>query len=123
MRTKPGVDSLSFDDLYNNLRVFESNVKASICIYNLARRMWHLFSEKTLASKGNQDSRRRDAWNTGNKDKENGRSSGKQEDSKALVTLNGEAVQAQTQRYALREALQFSSHDREISSLMDLIMK
>ncbi|GJU53633.1 putative ribonuclease H-like domain-containing protein [Tanacetum coccineum] len=29
MRTKPGVDSLSFDDLYNNLRVFESNVKGS----------------------------------------------------------------------------------------------
>ncbi|GKA25609.1 ribonuclease H-like domain-containing protein, partial [Tanacetum coccineum] len=27
MRTKPGVDSLSFDDLYNNLRVFESDVK------------------------------------------------------------------------------------------------
>nr|GEU55119.1 ribonuclease H-like domain-containing protein [Tanacetum cinerariifolium] len=29
MRTKPGVDTLSFDDLYNNLRVFESNVKGS----------------------------------------------------------------------------------------------
>ncbi|GKC88757.1 hypothetical protein Tco_1149406, partial [Tanacetum coccineum] len=29
MRTKPGVDSLNFDDLYNNLRVFESNVKGS----------------------------------------------------------------------------------------------
>ncbi|GJS78880.1 hypothetical protein Tco_0728761 [Tanacetum coccineum] len=28
-RTKPGVDSLSFDDLYNNLRVFESDVKDS----------------------------------------------------------------------------------------------
>ncbi|GJS16069.1 ribonuclease H-like domain-containing protein [Tanacetum coccineum] len=42
--------------------------------------------------KGNQDSRRRDAWNTGNKDKENERRSGKQEDSKALVTLNGEGV-------------------------------
>ncbi|GJV78613.1 ribonuclease H-like domain-containing protein [Tanacetum coccineum] len=41
-------------------------------------------------SKGNQDSRRRDAWNTGNKDKENKRRSGKQEDSKALVTLDGE---------------------------------
>ncbi|GJY31741.1 putative ribonuclease H-like domain-containing protein [Tanacetum coccineum] len=27
MRTKPGVDSLSFDDLYNNLRVFESDIK------------------------------------------------------------------------------------------------
>nr|GEU41758.1 hypothetical protein [Tanacetum cinerariifolium] len=29
MRTKPGVDTLIFDDLYNNLRVFESNVKGS----------------------------------------------------------------------------------------------
>ncbi|GKF90059.1 hypothetical protein Tco_0264022 [Tanacetum coccineum] len=29
MRTNPGVDSLSFDDLYNNLRVFESDVKGS----------------------------------------------------------------------------------------------
>ncbi|GJT17743.1 putative ribonuclease H-like domain-containing protein [Tanacetum coccineum] len=29
MRTKPGVDSLSFDDLYNNLRVLENNVKGS----------------------------------------------------------------------------------------------
>ncbi|GJY89980.1 hypothetical protein Tco_0505176 [Tanacetum coccineum] len=29
MRTKPGVNSLSFDDLYNNLRVFENDVKGS----------------------------------------------------------------------------------------------
>nr|GEZ77743.1 hypothetical protein [Tanacetum cinerariifolium] len=29
MKTKPGVDTLSFDDLYNNLRVFESDVKGS----------------------------------------------------------------------------------------------
>ncbi|GKA54864.1 hypothetical protein Tco_0753813 [Tanacetum coccineum] len=29
MRSKPGVDSLSFDDLYNNIRVFESDVKGS----------------------------------------------------------------------------------------------
>ncbi|GJW90805.1 hypothetical protein Tco_0168358 [Tanacetum coccineum] len=29
MRTKQGVDSLSFDDLYNNLRVFENDVKGS----------------------------------------------------------------------------------------------
>ncbi|GJY18046.1 hypothetical protein Tco_0389537, partial [Tanacetum coccineum] len=40
-------------------------------------------------TKGNQDNRRRDAWNSGNKD---GRRSGKQEDSKALVTIDGEAV-------------------------------
>ncbi|GJY09209.1 ribonuclease H-like domain-containing protein [Tanacetum coccineum] len=29
MRTKPGIDTLSFDDLYNNRRVFESDVKGS----------------------------------------------------------------------------------------------
>ncbi|GJZ65119.1 hypothetical protein Tco_0621815 [Tanacetum coccineum] len=29
MRTKPGMDSLSFDDLYNNLKVFESDIKCS----------------------------------------------------------------------------------------------
>nr|GEX77327.1 ribonuclease H-like domain-containing protein [Tanacetum cinerariifolium] len=29
MRTKPGVDTLNFDDLYNNLRVFESYVTGS----------------------------------------------------------------------------------------------
>ncbi|GKA09099.1 ribonuclease H-like domain-containing protein [Tanacetum coccineum] len=29
MRTKPRVESLSFDDLYNNLRVFENDVKGS----------------------------------------------------------------------------------------------
>ncbi|GKC46946.1 ribonuclease H-like domain-containing protein, partial [Tanacetum coccineum] len=38
-------------------------------------------------TKGNQDSRRRDAWNSGNKDR---RRSGKQEDSKAFVTIDGE---------------------------------
>nr|GEZ64703.1 hypothetical protein [Tanacetum cinerariifolium] len=29
MRTKPGLDTLSFDDLYNNLRVFERDVKGT----------------------------------------------------------------------------------------------
>ncbi|GJX07598.1 ribonuclease H-like domain-containing protein [Tanacetum coccineum] len=43
-------------------------------------------------SKGNQDSRRRDAWNTGNKAKDNERISGKQEEPKALVTLDGDGV-------------------------------
>ncbi|GJT89958.1 putative ribonuclease H-like domain-containing protein [Tanacetum coccineum] len=32
IRTKPGVDSLSFDDLYNNLKVFESDVKGSTAL-------------------------------------------------------------------------------------------
>ncbi|GKA72934.1 ribonuclease H-like domain-containing protein [Tanacetum coccineum] len=40
-------------------------------------------------TKGNQDSRRIDVWNSRNKD---GRRSGKQEDSKALVTIDGEGI-------------------------------
>ncbi|GKG26806.1 hypothetical protein Tco_0402509, partial [Tanacetum coccineum] len=51
------------------------------------------FCKKTeCRTKGNQDSSRRDAWNSRNKDKENGRRSGKQEDSKALVTIDGEGI-------------------------------
>ncbi|GJV66310.1 ribonuclease H-like domain-containing protein [Tanacetum coccineum] len=167
-RTKQGVDSLSFDDLYNNLRVFESDVKgfttSSSSTQNVAfisentsstndvstaydhedleqldefdleemDLKWQVamismrmkkFYKKTgrklqfdakepvgfdktkvecyschkkghfareCRSKGKEDSRRRDTWNTRNKDKENRRISGKQEDSKALVTLDGE---------------------------------
>ncbi|GJS06751.1 ribonuclease H-like domain-containing protein [Tanacetum coccineum] len=200
MRTKPGVDSLSFDDLYNNLRVFESDVKGSIVssssnqnvafvsentsstnkvsttygvsnsfdhnsqsehpssysflanqssylqldhedleqldefdleemdlkwqvamismrmkkFYKKTRRKLQFDAKEPVGfdktkvecynchktrhfarecrSKGNQDSRMRDAWNTRNKHKDNGRSSGKQEESKALVTLDGEGV-------------------------------
>ncbi|GKA06012.1 putative ribonuclease H-like domain-containing protein [Tanacetum coccineum] len=47
---------------------------------------------KECRSKGNQDSWRREAWNTGNKDKDNGRRSGIQEEPKALVTLDGDGV-------------------------------
>ncbi|GKD79768.1 ribonuclease H-like domain-containing protein, partial [Tanacetum coccineum] len=43
-------------------------------------------------SKGNQESRRRDAGNTGYRAKDNGRRPGKQEEPKALVTLDGEGV-------------------------------
>ncbi|GJV62687.1 ribonuclease H-like domain-containing protein [Tanacetum coccineum] len=197
MRTKPGVDSLSFDDLYNNLRVFESDIKGSTasssspqnvafvsentsstndvstayCVPNpsgqnlkyeqtssysllanqsscpqldhedleqideydleemdlkwqvamISMRMkkfykktgrklqfdakepvgfdktkvecynchktWHFARECRI--KGNQDNRRRDAWNSGTKD---GSRTGQKEDSKALVTIDGEGV-------------------------------
>ncbi|GKB63109.1 hypothetical protein Tco_0919295, partial [Tanacetum coccineum] len=44
---------------------------------------------KECKIKGNQDNRRRDAWNFGNKD---GSRTGNKEDSKALVTIDGEGV-------------------------------
>ncbi|GJS11444.1 putative ribonuclease H-like domain-containing protein [Tanacetum coccineum] len=198
MRTKPGVDSLSFDDLYNNLRVFESDIKGSTassssspqniafvsentsstnevstayCVPNLSGQntkyeqtssysllanqsscpqldhedleqideydleemdlKWQVamismrmkkFYKKTgrklqfdakepvgfdktkvecynchktghfarkCRIKGTQDNRRRDAWNSGNKEVSR---TGQKEDSKALVTVNGEGV-------------------------------
>ncbi|GKD97892.1 hypothetical protein Tco_1381789 [Tanacetum coccineum] len=131
MRTKPGVDSLSFDDLYNNLKVFESDVKGSTTssssmqnvefvskntsstndvstAYGVSTSTGHNSNGFEMAgghdfheneevlqkdrSKRNQDSRRRDAWNTSNKDKDNRRRSGKQEEPKALVTINGDGV-------------------------------
>nr|GEW60245.1 hypothetical protein [Tanacetum cinerariifolium] len=66
--TKPGLDTLSFDDLYNNLRVLKHDVK------------------------GNQDGKRRDSGYNGNKARDNGRIPAYQDDSKALVTIDGEAV-------------------------------
>ncbi|GJX38807.1 putative ribonuclease H-like domain-containing protein [Tanacetum coccineum] len=196
MRTKPGVDSLSFDDLYNNLRDFENDVKGytgsssstqnvtfvsentsstndvstaysvsnpsgqnSQCeqtsSYSLLANQsscpqldhedleqldeydleemglkWQVamismrmkkFYKKTghfareCRTKGNQEIRRRDAWNFGNKD---GRRSGKQEDSKALVTIDGEGVDwtnHSEEDYALM-ACNSSGSDTEVTS-------
>ncbi|GKG31458.1 hypothetical protein Tco_0426408, partial [Tanacetum coccineum] len=51
---------------------------------------WHFARE--CRSKGNQESRRRDAGNTRYKAKDNGRRPRKLEEPKALVTLKGEGV-------------------------------
>ncbi|GJR97357.1 putative ribonuclease H-like domain-containing protein [Tanacetum coccineum] len=203
MRTKPGVDSLSFDDLYNNLRVFENDVKGSTASssstqnvafvsentsstndvstaysvsnpsgqnsqyeqtssYSLLANQsscpqldhedleqldefdleemdlkWQVamismrmkkFYQKTgrklqfdaKEPVGNQDSRMRDAWNSSNKD---GRRSGKQEDSKALVTIDGEGVDwtshsEEEEDYALM-ACNSSGSDTEITSCLN----
>ncbi|GJW58833.1 putative ribonuclease H-like domain-containing protein, partial [Tanacetum coccineum] len=48
MRTKPGVDSLSFDD--NNLRVFENDCKKAL-LHLLNSRMWHFVFENTSRTK------------------------------------------------------------------------
>ncbi|GJU47825.1 hypothetical protein Tco_1217380 [Tanacetum coccineum] len=50
MRTKPGVDSLSFDDLYNNLRVFESDVKGSTGSSSSAHNVAFVSSESTSST-------------------------------------------------------------------------
>nr|GEX66316.1 hypothetical protein [Tanacetum cinerariifolium] len=186
VRTKPGLDTLSVDDLYNNLRVFESDVKgttasSSFNIQNVAfvsadntsntndvstaysvsspsvsksqkegspsytdeinddnleemdlkwqvamismrikkfyKRTGRKFQfdtrdtvgfDKTKVecfnchkmrhfardckAKGNQDSRRRDAGYNGNKDRDNSRRPTYQDDLKALVTIDGEAI-------------------------------
>ncbi|GJZ42105.1 hypothetical protein Tco_0588991 [Tanacetum coccineum] len=52
--------------------------------------IWHFARE--CRSKGNQESRRRDARNIGYKAKDNERRPGKQEEPKALVTLNGDGI-------------------------------
>ncbi|GJT45733.1 hypothetical protein Tco_0954448, partial [Tanacetum coccineum] len=54
------------------------------------RRLQHFARE--CRSKRNQESRRRDAGNTGYRAKDNGRRPRKQEEPKALVTLDGEGV-------------------------------
>ncbi|GJR72558.1 hypothetical protein Tco_0084923 [Tanacetum coccineum] len=50
MRTKPGVDSLSFDDLYNNIRVFESDVKGSTRSSSSAQNVIFVSSESTSST-------------------------------------------------------------------------
>ncbi|GJZ33704.1 ribonuclease H-like domain-containing protein [Tanacetum coccineum] len=47
MRTKPGVDTLSFDDLYNNLRVFEYDIKGSTASSSSTQNVAFVSSEST----------------------------------------------------------------------------
>ncbi|GKD74169.1 hypothetical protein Tco_1332451 [Tanacetum coccineum] len=139
MRTKLGVDSLSFDDLYNNLRVFESGVKGSTVSSSSTQNMAFV-SENTsstnevsttygastsscynpqregsssysdeLISKGNQDSMRRDARYTRYKAKDNGRRPRKQEEPKALAQTL--RIQAYTQALKKVEA-QLAAHQQ-----------
>ncbi|GJW53772.1 hypothetical protein Tco_0097857 [Tanacetum coccineum] len=74
-----------------------------------------------ISSKGNQDIRRRDAGNTGYKAKDNGRRPGKQEEPKALVTLDGDGVdwtghaEDEQENFALM-AYSHSGSDTEVTS-------
>nr|GFA98862.1 xylulose kinase-1 [Tanacetum cinerariifolium] len=74
MRTKTWLDTLSFDDLYNNLRVFERHFA------------------RDCRAKGNQDIRKIDFGYNKNKARDNVRRPAYQDDSKALVTIDGEDI-------------------------------
>nr|GEW77051.1 hypothetical protein [Tanacetum cinerariifolium] len=50
MRTKPGEDTLNFDDLYNNLRVFESDVKGSTGSSSSSHNVAFVSSENTSST-------------------------------------------------------------------------
>nr|GEY76877.1 putative ribonuclease H-like domain-containing protein [Tanacetum cinerariifolium] len=116
MRTKPGVDTLSFNDLYKNLGVFEFDVamistrlkkfykktrkklqfdaKEPVGIEKTKVKCYNCHNTRHFAreckSKGNQENRRRDAGNIGYKAKDNGRRPAKQDEHKAMVNINGE---------------------------------
>nr|GEV28841.1 hypothetical protein [Tanacetum cinerariifolium] len=130
MRTKPGLDTLSFDDLYNNLKVFERDVKGTtasssntqnvafasadntsstndingddieemdlkwqVAMISMRIKKFHKRTgRKDGKAKGNQDIKRRDTGYNGNKARDNGRRPAYQDDSKALVTIDGEDI-------------------------------
>nr|GEV83852.1 ribonuclease H-like domain-containing protein [Tanacetum cinerariifolium] len=115
MRSKPGLDTLSFDDLYNNLRVFKYDVKGTTASSSSnTQNMAFISADNTRTINDldyddleqindddleemdlkwqNQDSRRRDGEYNGNKARDNSRIPASQDDSKALVTIDGEAV-------------------------------
>nr|GEZ45854.1 hypothetical protein [Tanacetum cinerariifolium] len=157
MRAKLRLDTLSFDDLYNNLRVFERDVngttassssnthnvafvsinntsdindddleemdlKRQVAMISMRIKKFHkrtgrklMFDTKDTIgfdktkvecfnchkighfardcrAKWNQDSRRRDGGYNGNKARDNSKRPASQDDSKALVTIDGEAV-------------------------------
>ncbi|GJV39929.1 ribonuclease H-like domain-containing protein [Tanacetum coccineum] len=92
--------------------------KAKVECYN-CHKTGHFARE--CRSKGNQDSRRRDAGYTGYKAKDSGRRPGKQEEPKALVTLDGDGVdwishsEDEQENYALM-AYSNSGSDTEVTS-------
>nr|GEU60597.1 hypothetical protein [Tanacetum cinerariifolium] len=191
MRTKPGLDTLSFDDLYNNLRVFERDIKGTtassssntqniafvssdntsntndindddieemdlkwqVAMISMRIKKFHKrtgiklwfdtkdpvgfdktkvecfnchkigYFARDCKAKRNQDSRRRDVGYIGNKGRDNGRRPAYHNDSKALVTIDGEDinwsrhVEKDVQNYAMMAySSSNSGSDNEIKS-------
>ncbi|GKB31934.1 ribonuclease H-like domain-containing protein [Tanacetum coccineum] len=165
MRTKPGVDTLSFDDFTNEVSTaycvpnhsgqntkYEQTSSYSLLanqsscpqldhedleqideydleemdlkwqVAMISMRMKKVFNKKTghfareCRFKGTQNNKRKDAWNSGNKD---GSRTGQKEDSKALVTVDGELCLDQTNQKMRRNLLMAcnsSDSDTEVIS-------
>nr|GEU74827.1 putative ribonuclease H-like domain-containing protein [Tanacetum cinerariifolium] len=193
IRTKPGLDTLSFNDLYNNLRVFKHDVKGTnasssntqnvafvsadntsstndindddieeidlkwqVVMISMRIKKFHKrtgrklqFDTKDLVgfdktkvecfnchkmghfardcrAKGNQDIKKRDDGYNGNKTRDNGGRPAYHDDSKALVTIDGEDidwsghVEEDAQNYAMiAYSFSNSGSDNEASGLED----
>nr|GEV81560.1 putative ribonuclease H-like domain-containing protein [Tanacetum cinerariifolium] len=111
MRTKPGLDTLSFDDLYNNLGVFESDVKGTTASSSNTQNVAFISVDNTSSTNDINDD---DMENMDLKWQDN---------SKALVTIYGEDidwsghVEEDTQTYAiLAYSSNNSSSDNEVKS-------
>ncbi|GJW68131.1 ribonuclease H-like domain-containing protein [Tanacetum coccineum] len=128
--TKPGVDSLSFDDLYNNLRVFESDIKGSTASSSSPQNVAFV-SENTSST--NEVSTAYCVPNLSGQNSKRDHDSSKQgwersrqkEDSKTLVTIDGEGVDWTThskdEDYALM-ACNSSDSDTEQKELLWLYL-
>nr|GFC64093.1 hypothetical protein [Tanacetum cinerariifolium] len=100
MRTKPGTGRKLHFDAKEPVAFDKTKVECFNC-----HDTRHLARE--CRSKGNQESRRRDAGNTGYKARDNERRPAKQDEHKAMVTIDGEGVdwtghaEDDTENYAL----------------------
>nr|GEX58904.1 RNA-directed DNA polymerase, eukaryota, reverse transcriptase zinc-binding domain protein [Tanacetum cinerariifolium] len=103
---------LDYDDLeqINDDDIEEMDLKWQVAMISMRIKKFHKRTRhfaRDCRAKRNQDSRRRDAWYNGNKTRDNGRKPAYQDDSKALVTIDGEDidwsghVEDDTQNYAM----------------------
>ncbi|GJQ96377.1 putative ribonuclease H-like domain-containing protein [Tanacetum coccineum] len=133
MRTKPGVDSISFDDLCPQLDhedleqldefdLEEIDLKWQVAMISMRMKKFYKKTGRKLQFDAKEP-------NTGNKEKDNGRRSGKQEDSKALVTIDGEGVdwtshlEDEQENYAFMACNNSGSYTEKLLAYTHALMK
>nr|GEY29380.1 ribonuclease H-like domain-containing protein [Tanacetum cinerariifolium] len=105
MRNKPGIDNPNIDDLHNNLKVYEADIKGSSRSSSSSQNVAFVSAESTSStnelnaaysvttatghSYQAQGNRSRDVGNAGYKGRDNGKRPTRDEDDKALVVQDG----------------------------------